>query len=227
MGPGFKGKLNPCVQKTGVGGARQILPQSTARLLSSRATNLPCCRSRLPGQICFSCADVVAGVGYSRLLLEEVPHPIFSLNMAPTPLIRSAQPGDAASITQLLASLGYQLAAADVTSRLGVYAHPDSRVFVAEISGDLVGFLSFHSIPLFHARGCLGRITAMSVDPRFHRQGVGKALITAAEAFARTCDCRRLEVTSGDHRAGDAHVFYEAMGYHVDCRRFIKMLETV
>jgi hypothetical protein len=45
--------------------------------------------------------------------------------------------------------------------------------------------------------------------------------VAAAEAFAWKADCRRIEVTSGDHRPG-AHVFYERLGYHIDERRFIK-----
>ncbi|PYO92644.1 MAG: hypothetical protein DMD58_01460 [Gemmatimonadetes bacterium] len=47
------------------------------------------------------------------------------------------------------------------------------------------------------------------------------ALVAAAEAFAWQRDCRRVEVTSGDHRE-DAHTFYRALGYEMDERRFIK-----
>ncbi|OLD51200.1 MAG: hypothetical protein AUI63_00960 [Gemmatimonadetes bacterium 13_1_40CM_2_60_3] len=78
-----------------------------------------------------------------------------------------------------------------------------------------------HLVPLFHAAGNLARLTALAVVPGHQRKGVGRALVTAAEAFAWEHDCRRVEVTSGDHRE-DAHRFYHALGYEMDERRFIK-----
>jgi hypothetical protein len=42
-----------------------------------------------------------------------------------------------------------------------------------------------------------------------------------AEDFAWDNGCVRIEITSGEHRAG-AHAFYEAIGYKQDSRRFIK-----
>jgi hypothetical protein len=45
-----------------------------------------------------------------------------------------------------------------------------------------------------------------------------------AEEAAAACGCLRMEVTSGDHREQDAHLFYQAQGYRADCRRFIKDL---
>jgi GNAT superfamily N-acetyltransferase len=140
--------------------------------------------------------------------------------------IRQAHAGDAAGIAHLIAVLGYGLAAQDVPARLEVYADDASKVFVAvHASGVIVGFLSFHAIPLFHEAGALGRITAMAIDPEHQRRGVGTALVRAAEEFARACGCVRIEVTSGDRREKDAHVFYASLGYASDCRRFLKRLE--
>ncbi|CAA9336555.1 MAG: hypothetical protein AVDCRST_MAG40-2194, partial [uncultured Gemmatimonadaceae bacterium] len=51
--------------------------------------------------------------------------------------------------------------------------------------------------------------------------GVGRALVGAVEAFAWAAGCRRVEVTSGDHRPA-AHAFYRAAGYREDERRFVK-----
>ncbi|RBP46408.1 ribosomal protein S18 acetylase RimI-like enzyme [Roseimicrobium gellanilyticum] len=140
--------------------------------------------------------------------------------------IRQAKSEDAAGIAHLIKVLGYGLKADDVPARLEDYANDASRVFVAvHESGALVGFLSFHAIPLFHEPGALGRITAMAIDPEHERQGIGTALVGAAEEFARVCDCLRVEVTSGDRREKDAHVFYAKLGYASDCRRFLKRLE--
>lgn len=141
--------------------------------------------------------------------------------------IRQAQARDAAGIAHLISVLGYALGEQDVPARLEAYANDASRVFVAvHDSGAIVGFLSFHASPLFHEPGALGRIMAMAIDPEHQRQGIGTALVQAAEDFARACGCLRMEVTSGDRREKDAHVFYAGLGYASDCRRFLKRLES-
>ena len=139
--------------------------------------------------------------------------------------IRQAQRGDEEALARLLGVLGYPMDAAAVPDSLMAYEGPCSRVWVAACEEDVAGFLSFHAIPLFHEPGRLGRITAMAIDPAFQRRGVGRALVAAAEAFAVDCGCVRMEVTSGDRREKDAHVFYRALGYESDCRRFLKRLE--
>ncbi|QIF02793.1 GNAT family N-acetyltransferase [Roseimicrobium sp. ORNL1] len=142
--------------------------------------------------------------------------------------IRQAHAGDATGIAHLISVLGYALQADEVPARLEAYANDASRVFVAvQDSGAIVGFLSFHASPLFHEPGALGRIMAMAIDSEHQRQGIGTALVQAAEEFARACGCLRIEVTSGDRREKDAHVFYGKLGYASDCRRFLKRLEEI
>lgn len=138
--------------------------------------------------------------------------------------IRTATAEDATAIAALIRILGYSLPSDEVPARLAEYSGQRSRVFLALSGESVVGFLSFHAMPMFHEAACLGRITAMAIDPKFHRQGIGRALVQAAEDFARECGCPRIEVTSGDHRAQDAHLFYQSQGYETDCRRFLKRL---
>jgi GNAT superfamily N-acetyltransferase len=138
--------------------------------------------------------------------------------------IREAGPGDAEALAHLIGVLGYDLDAAGVVGRLVQYGTPWGRVFLAESGGRVVGFLSFHLIPLFHESGSLGRITALAVDADCHRMGIGRSLVAAAETFALANGCSRIEVTSGDHREHDAHLFYADLGYASDCRRFLKHL---
>jgi GNAT superfamily N-acetyltransferase len=137
-------------------------------------------------------------------------------------VIRRARTDDALAVAELLAALGYPSAVADVRRRIADCAKsPDTTVFIAEAVTRIVGVLSFHCIPLFHARGSLGRITSLVVAPDYRQRGLGRMLVAAAEEFARAHGCTRIEVTSGDHRP-DAHAFYEHLGYQLDCRRFIK-----
>ncbi len=139
-------------------------------------------------------------------------------------VIREARSADADAISRLITALGYTLGPEEVIGRLAVHADGVGKVLVAEENGSVFGFLSFHAIPLFHQTGTLGRVTAMAIDPGHHRRGIGRLLVAAAEKIAVEGGCRKMEVTSGDHREQDAHLFYQSLGYGTDCRRFLKDL---
>ena len=136
--------------------------------------------------------------------------------------IRGARSEDAEPLARLIGILGYELSSGRIADRLEAYNDNFSRVFVACQSAEPVGFLCFHGITLFHEASTLGRITAMAIDPHHHRKGIGSCLVLAAENFAISIGCSRMEVTSGDRREHDAHLFYRAQGYDSDCRRFLK-----
>ena len=138
--------------------------------------------------------------------------------------IRRAELGDAAGIASCLASLGYDTPAALVVDKLSALARSsgDAVLVAVEPSAVIVGVVSIHVLPLFHAPGNLARLTALAVRQDQQGRGVGRALVSAAEAFAWQHDCRRVEVTSGDHRPG-AHAFYGKLEYRTDERRFIKV----
>ena len=137
-------------------------------------------------------------------------------------LIREATTADAPGLVPVLSSLGYPASEEFLQSKLHeLSGGTDDHVLVATLDGQLVGVLSFHRIPLFHAGGYAGRITLLAVLPLARRSGVGRGLVSAAEQFGWTHDCARIEVTSGDHRAG-AHAFYVRVGYQADERRFLK-----
>lgn len=138
--------------------------------------------------------------------------------------IREACSEDAEGIAGLVDVLGYGLDSVQVVGRLEAYRDDFSRVFVATGDAGFAGFLSFHAIPLFHETGMLGRITAMAVDPGHQREGVGSSLVKVAEEFAISVGCSRMEVVSGDRREKDAHVFYMALGFQSESRRFLKHL---
>ena len=46
------------------------------------------------------------------------------------------------------------------------------------------------------------------------------------ENFAESMGCERVEVMSGDHREEEAHRFYQAEGYTLSHRRFLKKLNS-
>ena len=131
---------------------------------------------------------------------------------------------DAPEITTCLAALDYGTPAALIVERLTAFASSTAdAVFVVggPPGARLLGVLSAHALPLFHAPGQLVRITALAVREGAQGAGVGRALVEAAEEWAWSVGARRVEVTSGDHRLG-AHAFYQALDYALDERRFVK-----
>ena len=138
--------------------------------------------------------------------------------------VRHAKIVDAPEIAVCLSALGYGTECNLVSERLASFADSSTdAVFVASASDltSMLGVVSVHLLPLFHTTAPLGRITSLAVNPSTHGKGVGKALVSAAEQWAWGKGAKRMEVTSGDHRPA-AHGFYQAVGYSLDERRFIK-----
>lgn len=140
---------------------------------------------------------------------------------------RIAVPQDAAAIASCLAELGYGTAEELVLERLQDFStSTDDEVFVAEdVGGRVLGVASAHRLPLFHVSGYLVRITALAVCKAAQGTGLGRMLVAAVEAWAWGAGAIRIEVTSGDHRPV-AHAFYQAVGYAIDERRFVKSVPS-
>jgi GNAT superfamily N-acetyltransferase len=136
--------------------------------------------------------------------------------------IREAELVDAGAISGLLAELGYPAEASDTLRRLPqIVGRETDGVLVAVRGDEVIGLVSIHAMPLLHREGNAGRITALAVTQSARGEGVGTALVRAAEDWAWSRNCRRIEVTSGDHRHG-AHKFYEQVGYRRGSGCFIK-----
>jgi GNAT superfamily N-acetyltransferase len=135
---------------------------------------------------------------------------------------RESQSSDYHSISMLLHQLGYAPTPALILEKLQLLtSSPIDKIFVATVREKIVGCISLHALPLFHAAGYLGRITSMVVDEHHQGDGIGSALIAAAENWFKTVGCVKLEVTSGDHRPA-AHRFYAKHGFMRDGQRLAK-----
>ena len=134
--------------------------------------------------------------------------------MNPRIRIRPAHGGDADAVDVLLDQLGYPQDDPTATAdRIRRWADdPAGAAYVADAGGELLGVIAVRVCPYFERDGALARITALVVRDRARRQGVAYRHVAAAESVAVGRGCRRMEVTSADHRA-DAHAFYRRHGY--------------
>lgn len=135
-------------------------------------------------------------------------------------IIKPAISSDSIAIANLLAQLGYAIDPNELKIKIAEQTFLD-RVFVAKLDGLVVGCISLHVLPLFHAKGNMGRITSLVVDESHRGKKIGRSLVAEAERWFKESGCIKIEVTSGSKRI-EAHRFYEKFGYAEDGKRFSK-----
>jgi len=127
--------------------------------------------------------------------------------------IRAAKPEDGPALAPLSAQLGYPDPAEAIAGRLrGILRRWDHAVFVAEDeSGRLLGWIHIFIRPLLilvpHAE-----VGGLVVDEQCRGEGVGQALLKAAESWARSLRLEQVLIRSRESRV-QAHAFYETRGY--------------
>ena len=137
--------------------------------------------------------------------------------------IRAARREDAASLARLLGELGYPSSREQVERWLERLGEAD-RLFVAELEREVVGLAGLHVSAALEYDGDAAKVSAIVVDERFRRRGVGEALMDALENEARALGCVILFLTTAERRE-DAHAFYRRIGLEETGRRFAKRLE--
>ncbi|HEX5168805.1 MAG TPA: GNAT family N-acetyltransferase [Cyclobacteriaceae bacterium] len=141
-------------------------------------------------------------------------------------MIRDGRIDDALDIRILLAQLGYsKLSEDDIRNKIIHYSSKEYKIFVVEVDGHVIGFISLHCYEAFHSTGKIGRITALCIHDKFQSKGYGKQLLVEAEKYFVQSGCLKLEVTSNKRRT-QAHNFYLSQGYLEDSRKFVKPLFT-
>ncbi|MEO6527322.1 MAG: GNAT family N-acetyltransferase [Gemmatimonadaceae bacterium] len=139
--------------------------------------------------------------------------------------IRSADPGDAGALAQLLGDLGYPADPLKLPDRLTRMADAGaSTAMVAVIDGQLVGLATVHGRIVLHSEAPVAQLTALVVPREMRGRGIGRALVAESERWAARFGARRLVVTTALHRA-EAPVFYERLGFEHTGRRYVKTLE--
>ena len=126
--------------------------------------------------------------------------------------IRQAKKTDAPRVAELSAMLGYPVDRETMQRRLErLGGGREHVVFVAEISGEIVGWI--HGVEHeFLVAGRIGEICGLVVVEGQRTSGVGRRLVEAIEQWARGRGLDQVSVRSNVART-ESHPFYEKVGY--------------
>jgi GNAT superfamily N-acetyltransferase len=141
--------------------------------------------------------------------------------------IRSVDLHDLPEISLLSCQLGYPNSEEDLQERLEkILANPDQAIFTVDITGkNTAGYI--HAVKHVSLEvGTVVEVRGLVINQEFRRQGLGKALLAAAEEWAREIGCKQIRLHSNIIREG-AHQFYKDMGYSIKKtqHQFIKNLD--
>jgi GNAT superfamily N-acetyltransferase len=129
--------------------------------------------------------------------------------------IRLAVESDAESIGQLSCTLGYAATPEVVRQRLHAVLGSKNDLMIVGVAsrGAVVGWLQAHASHVIES-GFRVEIAGLIVSADARRCGVGRALVSRAEEWARQVGAEAIVVRSNVQRA-ESHAFYPALGYGV------------
>ena len=154
------------------------------------------------------------------------------------PVVRKITIDDAEDICKICSQeMGYECAPALVKSKIEKLDLKREAVFVAEVEtskgqeffhraeSQLVGFIHVERYEVLYFES-MANILGLAVKKDFQKQGLGKALLLAAENWAQENGIHPMRLNSGINRT-DAHGFYEHLGYvsEKEQKRFLKRLK--
>jgi ribosomal protein S18 acetylase RimI-like enzyme len=91
---------------------------------------------------------------------------------------------------------------------------PNYKIYLVWLEEKAVGTFSLLYVPTMMHRGFhqFAVLDAVSVDPAYRSQGIGKAMIRTALKLSAEAGCYKVTLSSNLHR-DRAHAFYESLGF--------------
>ena len=149
-----------------------------------------------------------------------------------TVTVREARPGDFEAVAGLLEELNRPkvLGTPDEDLHRQRYIAwlegPDRFGFVAEIDGEVIGFIDMHLVPRLNFTVPHAWIPDLIVGESARSRGAGAALLAKAEEVARARGAFILSLESAHWRTR-AHAFYLREGMVDAAKQFVKVLTDV
>jgi N-acetylglutamate synthase-like GNAT family acetyltransferase len=138
--------------------------------------------------------------------------------------IREARVEDGPALAALIGQLGYPASARAVARRVERLGSSEAdTLVVAQLEGKIVGLAGLHTSLSVEYDEPAAKLSALVVDERYRRRGVGETLVAAMETEARRRGCCLIFLTTAERRH-DAHAFYRRVGFEETGRRFAKRL---
>ncbi|HZI93731.1 MAG TPA: GNAT family N-acetyltransferase [Patescibacteria group bacterium] len=128
---------------------------------------------------------------------------------------------DIAQVALLAGQLGYPSTPDQIASRFrSLETIPGSAIFVAELTqGSPAGWAHVVGRQLLESEP-FAELVGLVVDAASRRQGAGRALVKAAESWARENGYGALRIRSNTARS-EARPFYEKMGYVIGKTQYV------
>ena len=135
--------------------------------------------------------------------------------------IRKAEQSDAQQLAALSEQLGYPAATQQIEVRLAAILDSEiQKVFVASLSdGTVIGWIDVF-IALRLESDPFAEIGGFVVDEKYRGSGAGRALLTAAENWARDHGIHKLRIRSRMGRT-DSHSVFEHLGFAKTKEQFV------
>lgn len=139
--------------------------------------------------------------------------------------IRDAVKEDAKEICLLnCIELGYDFPLDEVRKKLdALIIGRKDKILVAVAEGNVVGYIHANDYDTLYTPH-LKNIMGIAVSKDYRQAGIGKALLFAAEEWAKETKAKGIRLVSGESRT-EAHAFYQKCGYFSkkNQKNFIKM----
>jgi N-acetylglutamate synthase-like GNAT family acetyltransferase len=141
--------------------------------------------------------------------------------------IREAGKSDAAVLALLMTDLArHNVSPDDMLNRLRFITESKyDFLFVCEENGIISGLLGFRIRENIEEVSRFGEVSAIVVNAKEKRRGVGRFMMDYAEKLAREMGCKGTWLVSGFAREKEAHLFYKQLGYQTTGYRFVKLFE--